>query len=94
MDSFANKLLIVQRQAEALLKRHSGLEDPADVQQSFLLRGGHFAGVRWGLGVWQAEWAFQGNELILKGEGDEQQRITLHIAQTSHLPETSERRAA
>ena len=94
MDSFANKLLIVQRQAETLLKRHSGSEDPAGVQQSFLLRAGHFVGVRWEQGDWQAEWTFQGSELVLKCEGREQQRIALLFPAASQLPEPSERRAA
>lgn len=94
MDSFANKLLIVQRQAETLLKRHSGSEDPAGVQQSFLLLGGHFVGVRWEQGVWQAEWIFQGNELVLKCEGREQQRVALQFHASNQWAETSERRAA
>ena len=94
MDSFANKLLIVQRQAETHLKRHSGSEDSAGIQQSFLLRAGHFVGVRWEQGDWQAEWTFQGNELVLQCEGREQQRIALQFPVSSQLQETSERRAA
>jgi hypothetical protein len=94
VDSFANKLLIVQRQAETLLKRHSGSEDPAGIQQSFLLRAGHFVGVRWEQGDWQAEWTFQGNELVIKCQGREQQRLALQFPVSSQLAETSERRAA
>jgi hypothetical protein len=95
VDSFANKLLIVQRQAETLLKRHSGAEDPAGVQQSFLLRAGHFVGVRWEQGSWQAEWTFQpGDELVLKCEWREQQRIALEFSAANQLAETSQRRAA
>lgn len=94
MDSFANKLLIVQRQAETLLKRHSGSEDPAGIQQSFLLRAGHFVGVRWEQGDWQAEWTFHGNELVLKCEGRDQQRLALQFPASSQLAETSERRVA
>ena len=94
MDSFANKLLIVQRQAETLLKRHSGSEEPTGIQQSFLLRGGHFIGVRWEQSDWRAEWIFQGNELILRSAEREQQRIALQFPPASQLVETSERRAA
>jgi|GEM_PF-2798492 hypothetical protein len=95
VDSFANKLLIVQRQAETLLNRHQVSEDPTGAQQSFLLRGGHFIGVRWEQGDWQAEWAFQsGDELVLKCEGREQQRIALQFSAANQSAETSERRAA
>lgn len=94
MDSFANKLLIVQRQAETLLKRHSHVEEATGVQQSFLLRGGHFVGVRWEQGDWRAEWTFQGNELVLRCDDREQQRIVLQFPGNSQAVETVERRAA
>lgn len=94
MDSFANKLLTVQRQAETLLNRHSGVDQTTGVQQSFLLRGGHFVGVRWEQGEWRAEWTFQGNELVLLSGDGEQQRIALQFPSPGQAFEPSVRRAA
>jgi hypothetical protein len=94
VDSFANKLLDVQRQAEPLLKQHCGLGDPNALQQSFLLRGGHFIGVCWEQGDWRAEWVFQANELSLRCSGQERQRVPLRDLAGSPPIESRERRAA
>ena len=94
VQSFANKLLFVQRQAEALLRRQGGDADPASVQQSFLLRGGHFTGVRWGQGDWQVEWSFQDHEMILRSAGQECQRVALQFPVIEESTAVSQRRAA
>lgn len=94
MDSFANQLLTVQRQAEKLLAGHAGTDAALGVQQSFLLRGGHFVGVRWEQGDWRAEWTFQGNELVLWCVERQVQRIPLEFSAASQAPGTIQRRAA
>lgn len=94
MDSFANKMLIAQRQSESFLRRQGELHDPAGLQQSFLLRGGHFVGVRWTAGDWRAEWILDSSELVLTRQGHEPQRLDLPFDQQAPQADRIERRAA
>lgn len=94
VDSFANQLLNVQRQAETLLHGQAGADAAGGVQQSFLLRGGHFVGVRWEQGNWRAEWTFQGNELVLWCADRQQQRTVLPFPTAGQVAEVDRRRAA
>lgn len=94
MDSFANKMLIAQRQAESFLSRQVELQDPASLQQSFLLRNGHFVGVRWTAGDWRAEWTLDSTELVLTRQGEEPQRLALSFAPVTTQSSGTQRRAA
>lgn len=79
MSSFANQLLSVQRQAAKILTQHLSDLDPVAIEQSFLLRGGKFAGVRWQAGEWSAEWLLATSELVLRQGRAEAARFELEL---------------
>lgn len=69
VNSFASKLLNAQREAGRILIAHLPELDLAAIQQSFLLRGGSFVGVRWQSGEWSVEWMLSSADLILREVG-------------------------
>jgi hypothetical protein len=78
VDSFANKLLSAHRQAtEVLAARIPADLIPPAAQQSFLLSGGNFVGVRWQAGDWAVAWMLKADELVLLHNGFEAARMPL-----------------
>lgn len=80
MNSFASKLLKAQREASRILVGKIPQLDPVAVEQSFLLRGGNFVGVRWQSGEWSIEWLLNTAELMLFRATAESARYPLELA--------------
>lgn len=78
MNSFASKLLNAQRLASRILVGQLPQLDPAAIEQSFLLRGGNFVGVRWQSGEWSIEWLLNTAELVLFHATAESARVPLN----------------